>query len=285
MRTLDASSVIWAFAPDLLPAYMVSSGETVLVLTRDALDGLVQPGMVDKPRIERANPATGPIAVQGLRPGQTLAVDILDIALPAAGFLTCGERPCFFEFRQGQTLFADGIRLRTEPMIGTIGLAPGEGAISASLPGDHGGNMDTRDIAAGATLYLHARVPGGLLALGDVHALQADGESSGQGIETAAAVTLRLRVLDAAPSPRPYLVRAGVLMTIASAPTLDEAARQANEDMKRILVDYALLSSAEAKMLLGLLADVRVSQMVNPLKTARVALPLTALPWRRCLPL
>jgi len=271
--------VIWTFEAGVEPAYSVEPGETFVVETMDALGGLVRRGMTEKPKIERANPATGPIAVRGLQPGQVLAIDILQIDLPPDGFLTFGGRPRFYDQVGGLIPFHPLIRLPIAPMIGTIGVIPAQGSYSNSTAGDYGGNMDTRDVAAGATLYLTAQLPGGLLAMGDVHATQGDGESSGQGVETGATITLRARVLHRGLSLRPYLVRKGELMVIVTAGTLDQAAKEAVEEMAQIIVRHSPLAYDEARMLLGQAGDLRISQIVNPLKTVRMALPLHLVPW------
>jgi len=232
------------------------------------------------PRVERANPATGPIAVQGVQPGQVLAVDILWIDVAPTGYLTFGGRPRFFSQQGSVIQLAAGVRVPLAPMVGTIGVMPAAGSFSTKTAGDYGGNMDTRDVAAGATLYLTAQVPGGLLALGDVHTCQGDGESCGQGIETAAEVWLRVRVLSQGLSARPYLVRGGELMVIITAETLDAAAHAAVEETAQLLVRHSDLAYEEARMLLGQAGDLRIGQIVNPLKTVRMALPLTLVPWR-----
>jgi len=286
VRRFSSERVIWTFEPRVEPAYTVGPGEVFVVETMDALAGQVQPGMTEKPTITRANPATGPIAVTGVRPGQILAVDILKLDVGPLGYLTCGGgAPRFFEQVGGVVGFAPGIRLAMSPMIGTIGVAPAEGCFTNSEAGDYGGNMDTRDVAGGATLYLTAQMAGGMLALGDVHSLQADGECSGQGIETGCEVTLRVRVLSKGLSHRPYLVRNGQLMLIVTDETLDRAAQEAVEGMAQLIVRFSALSYREARQLLGLVGDVRVGQIVNPQKTVRVALPLTAVSWREPLPL
>ena len=285
MQRLSRERLVWAFAADARPAYSVEPGETFLVETLDALGGIVQPGMAKCPHIERANPATGPIAVRGARPGQLLAVDILRVEPVGLGYLTYGGVPRFYEPQGGLIAFTPDIRLPLAPVIGTIGVMPGEGSWDNRYPGDYGGNLDTRDVAAGATLYLLVRVEGALLALGDVHATQGDGESSGQGIETGAEVTLRVRLLEEALSPRPYLLRAGELMTIASGQTLDEACRLALEDLAQIIVAHSGLDYSQVRMLLGQSGDLRIGQIVNPLKTARMTVPLGLVPWTRPLPL
>jgi amidase len=181
--------------------------------------------------------------------------------------------------------FAPSVNLQIAPMIGTIGLVPMTGSISTRFPGDHGGNMDTRDVAPGATLYLTAQVEGGLLALGDVHALQGDGETSGQGIETAAEVTLRVRVLEQGLSAQPYLYKDGALMVIVSAETLDLAAKQAVEETAQLITRHSSLGYDQARMLLSLIGVMRVGQIVNPWKTMRMSFPLASVPWNHPLPL
>jgi amidase len=280
LHRFSAQAVTFTFAPDVPAAYRIGPGETFVVATRDALDGKVRPGMSEKPVIDRANPATGPIAVEGLQPGQTLAVDILAIDVAAAGYLTFGGKPRFFEQNGGIVEFAPGARVPLAPMIGTIGVMPAAGSYSTMIPGDFGGNMDTRDIAAGATLYLQAQLPGGLLALGDVHSVQGDGETSGQGIETEAEVILRARVIPQGLSPHPYLIRNGQLMVILSADTLDEAAKQAVEAMASVITENSSLTYAEARMLTSIAGDLRVGQIVNSRRTVRVAIPLDQIPWR-----
>ncbi len=284
MRRIGSESVIWSFRPDMAPAAAVEPGEAFVVLTRDALNGEVRPGMAEAPQLEKVNPATGPIAVAGVRPGEVLAVDVLAVDPVGQGFLSFHRKPRFFGAASRLVDFHPAVRLAAAPMIGTIGVAPEQGEHSTRVPGDHGGNMDTRDVAAGATLHLTARVAGGLLALGDVHTLQGDGETSGQGIETAAEVTLRVRVMPRGLSSRPYLVRGGELMVIASADSLDAAAAAAVEETAQVIARHSALSYDEARMLLSLTGDLRVSQIVNPLKTVRMAVPLAAVPWNTEVP-
>jgi len=284
-RRLSAERVIWAFEPGLKPAYTVAPGELVVIETQDALGGQVYEGMESLPEIDRANPATGPIAVTGVHPGHVLAVDILCIEVGHTGYLTFGGQPRFYSQRGGLIEFDASIRLPISPMIGTIGVAPASGFFETKVSGNHGGNMDVRDVAPNTTLYLTAQVENGLLALGDVHAIQADGETSGQGIETAAEITLRVRVLEEGLSPLPYLLRDGHLMVIASAPSLQGAARDCVEAMASIITSHSRLAYAQARTLIGQVADLRVGQIVCATKTMRVSLPLNMIPWSLPLPL
>ena len=74
------------------------------------------------------------------------------------------------------------LRLPLDPMLGCFGVAPeDEQSISTATSGTHGGNMDYRGFRAGVTVYLPVFVPGGLLFMGDGHAVQSDGEICGTG--------------------------------------------------------------------------------------------------------
>src|SRR5699024_4960886 len=75
-------------------------------------------------------------------------------------------------------------------MIGVIGVAPEDGPINCGTPSAHGGNMDTKQITEGATLYFPVFQEGALFATGDFHAAMGDGEVSGTGIEVPGEVTV-----------------------------------------------------------------------------------------------
>src|SRR5258706_16261981 len=82
------------------------------------------------------------------------------------------------------------------PMLGCVGVAPaGDFAPTSSPSGSYGGNLDYNEIGEGTTVMLPVYQPGALLFLGDGHALQADGEPTGTGIETSMDVefTVQLR--------------------------------------------------------------------------------------------
>lgn len=70
-------------------------------------------------------------------------------------------------------------------------------------PREFGGNMDTRYMQAGVTVYLPCQIDGCGLAVGDVHFAQGDGEVAGTAIEMAARVTLTTQVLSGAASDFP----------------------------------------------------------------------------------
>ena len=110
--------------------------------------------------------------------------------------------------------------------------------------------------------------------MGDVHAYMGEGESNGMGIEVAADITLRIRKWNDNLSSRPFIVREDSLISVASANTLDEAAWSAVEEMRRMIMSALNVDADEARIMVGVLGNVRVSQIVNPKKTVRVEMPV-----------
>ena len=101
-----------------------------------------------------------------------------------------------------------------------------------------------------------------------------EGESNGMGIEVAADVTLRIGKWDEALSSLPFIIRESELTSIASDDTLDSAAWKAVQEMRKIVVSALGVDADEARVLVGLLGNVRISQIVNPRKTVSVEMPL-----------
>jgi amidase len=117
-----------------------------------------------------------------------------------------------------------------------------------------------------------------MLALGDVHALQGDGEVSGTGIECAAEVTLSARRVKEPLATVPYLLRDDKLMVLAAGQDLDEAAWQAVAEGAKLISKVTGLSDCEARRLLSTAGELRISQIVNPRKACRAVIPRAAIP-------
>jgi acetamidase/formamidase len=86
------------------------------------------------------------------------------------------------------------IRIPYRPFLGLVGVAPAEGEHPMVPPLETGGNIDTRWLGVGSSLYLPVKVPGALLSLGDGHAAQGDGEICGTAIETRMRATILVTV-------------------------------------------------------------------------------------------
>jgi acetamidase/formamidase len=185
----------------------------VLLHVRDASDEQISSGSgvddVLKLDFSHVNPVSGPIFVKGAEPGDTLAVELLEFRpqewgwtaiIPGFGLLADEYPDPWLRISQvdaenGRVRFSDAVTLPYRPFPGTLGVAPDEpGTHSIVPPSRFGGNMDTKHLNRGVTLYLPVGVPGALFSLGDTHAAQGDGEVCGTAIETAMDVVLRLTV-------------------------------------------------------------------------------------------
>ncbi len=233
--------------------------------------------------LNSCNPASGAIYIEDAQPGDTLAVEILSIdtddygtmrVAPGMGFMghRVSERITrAYDLRGGQTSLS-GAKIALEPMIGVIGVAPKYGAVPTHTPGAHGGNMDTRYIRQGSTLYLPVQHSGALLSMGDVHAQMGDGEVAICGIECPATIGVRVKVIKGRQEEWPVLLYDGIYRTLCSGQTLDEAARIAADAMLDFLLKRISMDVNELIMLMSLMCDLEISQVVDPLITARMAL-------------
>jgi len=281
MRRLSRDHFVSAMSKDNRPAYAIEDGETVIVETLDCEGGMRGRDGVCRSERTYVNPATGPIEVKGSQPGEALAVTIQEVRPADWGYISGGggrERASVIELQGGEALYPWGLRLPLAPMVGVMGLAPAGDAVPTTTPGEHGGNLDVVDVCAGATLFLPVAVPGAMLALGDVHALQGDGEVGGTGIECAAEVTLSARRVKDPLTSVPYLLRDDKLMVLAAGQMLDEAAELAVAEGAKLISRLTGLSDCEARRLLSTAGELRISQIVNPKKACRAVIPRGAIP-------
>jgi acetamidase/formamidase len=251
------------------PLLTVRPGTVVELSTEDCFGGRVR-GVDDLPsqvcEFPYLNPVTGPIAVEGAEPGDTLAVHMVDIApardwavsttFPLFGALTTTHQTamlhealeelvwvyevdrergtCLFRPRRG----GPEVELPLDPMHGTIGIAPAGGEVFASItPGAHGGNMDTPEMRAGATAYFGVNEPGGLLSIGDGHCRQGEGEVCGTAVEAAMRTVVVVDLIKGgASSPAPAWPRLETdehLMATGSVRPLEDAFRISQAELVR----------------------------------------------------
>src|SRR5690349_23360552 len=78
---LPRDQVVWSFGPDLQPVLEVEPGDTVTFETNDCFTGQIrsEEDLVTEIDLERINSATGPVAVEGAEPGDSLVAEILDV--------------------------------------------------------------------------------------------------------------------------------------------------------------------------------------------------------------
>lgn len=293
MLRITREKITYKFSPDLKPVAEVSPGETIEVETHDCFTGQLESeeDLISEIDFSRINPATGPVAVKGAKPGDLLVVDIENIALGDRGFMVTipGEGAFGSRFSSPTTKvipvegtkfqFNSSLSFPIRPMVGVIGVATEEKAVPCGEIGDHGGNMDATVITEGSRLYFLVRKEGGLLALGDVHAGMGDGEAVICGVEIPALVKLKLGLVKAPDYKplRPVVELKDRFITIGHGPSLDEAGQQALDDMIELVVNKTGMEIAEAAMLISAVGDLKVCQIVDPQKTARVEMPRVVL--------
>jgi amidase len=287
MIHLTKTTSTYTFSPHHPPAIRIDPGTTIQFETLDALNGQIRSDedSANQIDLDHVNAATGPVYLNGARPGDTLVAEILEIQpadwgsaliIPGFGFLQDilpGPRTMILhQSMDGLFKFNDSIHIPLKPMIGTIGVAPLE-PITTLSSGAHGGNLDTTDIRPGSTVFLPVFVEGALFGIGDVHARMGDGEVCGTGIECSAQVTIRLDLMHDRPIYRPRIETEDEVMCVASAQGLDAAIRLALLDMVEWLQQEKNLTAEEAYMLASIAGDVRIGQVVDPMVTVRVAVP------------
>ncbi len=280
MQRLSRERYTTILDPKLPPAMTVASGETFVVETWDAYMGTW--GADEEPSV--TGPATGPIAVEGASLGDALRIEVLAIEPgPAAmhdvragrGFLgdVFTERhPTVMAIEEGYLLFPGGVKIPTRPSIGLIATTPAEPQQTASDSGPYGGDLDIQELTAGSTLWLPVFVPGGLLVVGDCHAVVGDGAVGGTGAECAADLTLRLTVEKAAGIKRPRALTADHFMMIAYGEDLTQAMQQAVQDMVDFLVQDKGMAPYDAYSLLSLAGDVRMSRTLREISPVKMML-------------
>ena len=288
MKIVPRNKVIHTFATDMEAVEDVVPGEIIKFETKDSWDNQIDGEDKLRTQIDnsRVNGATGPVYVEGAERGDLLQVKILDIALADKGFAV--SRPDFGLMsdtvkkastravtKVDNSFFSFmGISVPVKRMIGIIGVAPIEGEYSTNIPWKHGGNMDTSDITEGSTLYLPVGQKGGLLAMGDCHALQGDGEIF-SGCEISAEVTVKIDVIKSKTMEWPLVETKDYTMVIASGDNVDGAAKEATKQAVDLLSKGLGLSWDDALILASIAVDLKISQMTGSKKTIRAAIPIS----------
>lgn len=286
MKRIPSDKVIYTFSPHMNPVEKVKAGEILVVETNDCFFRQIEreDQLVTEVDFSKINPATGPIYVEGAEPGDILKLKILEIKLPKKGVIVTvpGEgvlgtmveeaKTRIVEIENGFCYF-EGIKIPVTPMIGVIGVAPFEGKYPTGTPWKHGGNMDTKDITEGASLYLRVNQEGALLALGDCHAVMGDGEICVAGCEINSEVLLKIDLIKNKRIEWPIVETKDSMMIIASGKNLEEASKRATESAVEYLIKGLDLNWEDAYMLASLAVDLRISQLVDPNKTVRARIP------------
>jgi acetamidase/formamidase len=168
-----------------------------------------------------------------------------------------------------------GMVLPARPFFGIMATAPRpeDGCLTSIVPGYFGGNMDNREITAGAVLYLPVSVEGALFSAGDGHASQGDGEVCLTAVETGLSGTLRISVIKGEKLGMPYAETEDHLIAMAFDEDLERAMKSALRYAIRMITERTQLTAAQAYSLCSMAADLRITQVVNIKKGVHVMIP------------
>jgi len=279
------------FDATLKPVLRVKSGDTVVIDTVTGGPGLVpDPAKFHVPEVlgpileqlPQVGPhiLTGPVYVEGAKPGNVLEVRIHDvkviqdwgfnIIVPLLGTLPrdydemiYNNIPIDLEKQVG--IMPWGLELPLRPFFGVMGVAPppGWGQITSVAPQASAGNLDNKELVAGSTLYLPVFAEGGLFSCGDGHGCQGDGEVNVTAIETALQGTFEFIVRDDLSFTWPRAETPTHHITMGMDPDLDQCAITALREMIALLGEKAGLTKDEAYMLCSLAGDLHITQTVN----------------------
>jgi acetamidase/formamidase len=272
------------------PRLTIDSGDTVTVDTVSGGPADIRDTSIMLPHhreiCEKLKPSpgphilTGPVAVRGAEPGDTLEVRIKAIELtvdwgwnlirPLRGTLPedYPEYRCRIIPIDRGTMTEQlpwGARIPLSPFFGIMAVAPPSnyGLCSSVEPREFGGNMDNKELLAGTSVYFPVFVPGANFSAGDGHAVQGHGEVCLTALETCLKGTFELVLHKGQTLRVPRAMTPTHLVTMGFDTDLDDAAKQALREMIGWLVALKGWSSEEAYVFCSLACDLRVTQLVD----------------------
>jgi acetamidase/formamidase len=232
---------------------------------------------------------TGPVYVEGAEPGDALEVRVLSIDLVldygyngCRGFVpeNCvvggsSTRIIPLDRKKMTATFAPGIVIPLRPFFGSMGVAPppSAGRISSNPPWIHAGNLDNKELVAGASLFIPVHVTGALFEVGDGHAAQGDGEVDQTAIETSLRGKLQLIVRKGMTLTWPRAETPTDYITMGTDEDLTKATKIAVQEMIDFLAAAKGLDKHAAYQLSSIAANVAITQLVDGKVGVHVKMP------------
>jgi acetamidase/formamidase len=294
LRPTRYSRVVSAAVPPVLRLF---PGDTVRTSAVDS-EGRDHNG---EQRVLGGNPLTGPFYIEGAIPGDTLVVHlhrvqpnrswavsgcrVIGSALPHGARRNGGppepiEQRWHLDRDQGiavpdppsPSLKDFSIPLR--PMLGFIGVAPeGPRVVTSHECGAFGGNLDYKRIGAGAHVYLPVFHEGALLFVGDGHAAQADGEITGDALETSMDLEFTLDVQTGRDCGVPRVETADALIALGVGGSLDKALQSATAATASAIERQYRLDPVETAIVLGFAIEYDIAGLAGPQVSVAARLP------------
>jgi amidase len=292
MHRFTASDAKYAYSPDHASIGTVESGERFEVESVEGFSGYFRAPSDFTPEVYAEAEAhkwavTGPISVAGARANGALAVTIHAVDVVTPGVVVYGgytatdplewwddESGCdLYPVENGVLRFDDRTTLPTRPLIGCLAVAPQEGTVHAKLQGRYGGNLDCREIRAGATVILPVSHDGGGLYFGDCKALMGDAEIVGPPEVGALVTASAVPIARPAALNWPRIETSDHLTTLVSGKPLEWSAREAFHELLNWVTEDWDLPRPKAALLLAMVADARIAQISNTDYTAYCTMP------------
>ena len=223
----------------------------------------------------------GPIYIEDAEPGDSLEVRILDItprlpygansATPTGGGLP-GVMPRPFskvymlDHKRNTAVYDKDVEIPLAPFNGVNATCPpdSEGATRKSgPPGAFGGNLDSKDLTTGSTLYLPVFQKGALFYTGDCHAAQGDGEIAGDAIGTANTTTYQFILHKGVTLKGPRAETPANYIIYGLDPDLDVAMKNAMLNTLDFLKEKQGYDLMQAYTLCSAAVDFHVTQVVD----------------------
>ncbi len=295
LRASPETTRAGVFSASFAPVLTIASGDSVDLQSVSGRAAVLPPpesGLAVPPavlEIIAANPGmrsghilTGPIAIAGAEPGDTLEVRI-DSIEPGADWgynmiaPLMGTLPEDFHEMHLMHIPVDrarrtcklpwGTELPLAPFFGVMGVAPPPafGVIASKEPRIHGGNLDNKELQAGSTLFLPVHVPGANFSAGDGHGVQGDGEVCVTALEMCldGRFTFILHKNQGAPLAMPRAETPTHYISMGMNEDLDQAMKQALREMISFICGRTNLSREQAYAFCSLAVDFHVTQSVN----------------------
>jgi acetamidase/formamidase len=232
---------------------------------------------------------TGPIAIDGARPGDVLEVRVREIRMDVPYAYNSFGRAGFLAdvFTEGRTKiipldrerkighFGPGIDIPLKPFFGSMGIAPPEsaGRVNSAPPGIHAGNLDNKELVAGTTLFIPVHAPGALFEVGDGHAGMGNGEVDITAMETSLTGVFQFIVHHDMHLKWPRAETPTHYITMGLDPDLTQAARICALETIDFLVGEMKLSREDAYALTSVAIDLNITQLVDGTKGVHAMIP------------
>ena len=280
---------LFSINPDTPPMMKVAPGEEFRIEVAGSLAEVADVRTIPTPFTPECEghpltPIAGPIIVQGAEPGDSVAIDLLEITPKADGVTAILKqfgvlKEEFSEpkalacpVRDGMAWFGDRIPIPLYPNLGTISTMPPQG-YKPSYAGAYGGDFDQKDVGVGSRVHLPVLHPGALVFFADPHAVISDGIISGTGVECSATVRAKIGLTKGVSLERPIIEQANTVQILGWGPTVDAAIEDASRGAVDFVASRTRLSREEAYMLLGIAGELRLGTSPRPVMCARLMIP------------